>query len=125
MGQITSTKPALTAADIEAACANALSASPPSPIASIQQGAAAIPAQVAASGASHYNGSSVTVTISAVNQGRSILSPRQYYAKHSQTGQEVMIYGTFVSDTEVKFATTATNVPGVKWVVRYEVVEFV
>ena len=56
MGRITSTKPALTAADIQAACANALdahtfeepptaaeiqaelAASPPSPIASIQRG---------------------------------------------------------------------------------------
>ena len=125
MGQITSTKPALTAADIEAACANALSASPPSPIASIQRGLANIPTQSVTNSAGYYNGGSVTVTISAVNQGRSILSPQEYYSKYIRSGHEVMIYGEFVSNTQIRFTTYPTSTPGVGWVVRYEVIEFV
>ncbi len=97
----------------------------PSPIASIQRGEATIPEQNVVNAGGYYNGASVTVTISAVNQGRSILSPKQYYSKYIRGDREVMIDGEFVSNTQIKFAGSLTNAPGVQWVVRYEVIEFV
>ena len=101
MGQITSTKPALTAADIEAACANALSASPPSPIASIQRGSTS------------FTGSK-TVTISSVTRSKAMVNLLT-------AGGNNKITMRLSSSTEVVFqCPTGSTVTGVS----YEVIQY-
>ena len=112
MGKITSTKPSLTVDDIQAACAAALAASPPSPIASIQRGIITYTETNIVAGRS--------VTISSVDMSKTFVNfPSSVYAE-LVTGS-IRIY-LLNATTLVVEKHSSGNLGGVN--VGYEVIEF-